>query len=275
MTTRPTAPLPTPRECTVDRPSLRPLLLFVAVALPLGGLLLGLSTVVDPGAPLILAAVLLGLTAPALVLTYRDRGGAGVRRLLRDTVRVPKRWWWLAVAAFLLPAVVWTSVALMGGARALSWELLGLYVADLLVGAALVNLWEEMAWTGFAQRRAIGRWGLLPGTLLTALTFAALHVPLAVAGTSTMSEAIRNVLLVACAATGLRLLIARTDSWSGGSLLAVGVLHSSFNASAELIDPAYDSVRVAMTAVLGFGALAAGSGSWSGGPGRRRLTRAV
>jgi membrane protease YdiL (CAAX protease family) len=266
MTTRPTAPPPPPRERTVDRPALRPLMLFVSVALPLGGLLLGLSTVAATAAPFILAAVLLGLAGPALVLTYRDQGGAGVRRLLRDTVRLPTRWWWLTVAAFLLPAVVWTSVALMGGARPLSWELLGLYVADLLVGAALINLWEEMAWTGFAQRRAIGRWGLLPGTLLTAMAFAAIHVPLAVAGTATVSEAVRNVLLVACAATGLRLLIARTDPWSGGSLLTVGLLHSSFNASAELIDPAYDTVRVAMTVVVGFAVLALGARWPSAGP---------
>jgi membrane protease YdiL (CAAX protease family) len=261
MTTRTAAPPPVVPAGTTERPTLRPLVVFVAVAVPLGGLLLGLSTVVTPGAPFILAAVLLGLAAPALIIAYREQGGAGVRRLLRDIVRLPTPWWWLPTAAFLLPAVVWTSVVPMGGARPLSWGLLGLYVADLLIGALLVNLWEEMAWTGFVQRRAIGRWGLLPGTLLTALAFTAIHLPLALAGTSTPSEAFRNVLMVTCAATGLRLLIARTDSWSGGSLLAVGLLHSSFNATADLVDPAYDSARVAMTVVVGFVFLALGARS--------------
>ena len=232
---------------TPDRPGLQPLVLFAAVALGVGGSLLILSTLVEPGAPFILAAVLAGLAVPALVLTHRDSGRDGVVALLRDCVRLPSAWWWLPAASFALPCLTWTTAALLGGAQPLTWSLLGFYIMDLIIGAVVINIWEEMAWTGFAQRRAMARWGTTGGSLITAVFFTGIHLPLAFDGAHSAAQVASNVLLIAGVATGVRLLIGRVDAWAGRSLLTVGVLHSSFNATETLLHPDYDWVRIVLT----------------------------
>ncbi len=88
-----------------------------------------------------------------------------------------------------------------------------------------------MAWTGFFQRRAARRWGVVGGALVTSLFFTSLRIPLALGGVNDLSEAATTLAALAGVAIGVRLLIARIDYWSGRSLLTIGVLHSSFNAS--------------------------------------------
>jgi membrane protease YdiL (CAAX protease family) len=247
--TRSAAPSTRPPTPTIppDRPDLRPLVVFAAVALGVGGPLLALSTLVEPGAPFILAAVLAGLAVPALILTHHDTGWKGVRALLRDCLRMPRAWWWLPVAGFALPCLAWSTAAALGGAQPLTWSLVGAYVADLIIGAVVINIWEEMAWTGFAQRRAMAHWGTTCGSLVTAVFFTGIHLPLAYDGAHSAAQAAANVLLIAGVATGLRLLIGRVDAWTGRSLLTIGVLHSSFNATETLLRPDYDWVRIVLT----------------------------
>lgn len=243
-----------------DRPpDARALFTFATVAVGVAGLLFWVSTVAHPGGPFLLAGVFLGLVLPALALTRAEAGRDGVRSLLRDVVRLPvaRRWWLLPLAAFGLPAVSWVVATVAAqssasgggsggtGGRPLTWTLLAAYVVDLAVTALLVNLWEELAWTGYFQRRAMQGWGEARGCLVTAAFFTAVHVPLAVSGAGSTGRAAMNVLVVAMAGTALRFLIGRLDRRSGGSLLAAGVLHASFNATEVVLEPAYDGVRVA------------------------------
>ena len=251
----PSTPNPT-RVASSGSPSA--LVLFVIAALGVGAPLLALSTVIQPDAPVLLAAMLLGLALPALVLTYREAGRAGVRALLRDCVRLPRPWWWLLLAGFGLPVLTWTTGAALGGAQPLTWGLVAFYVFDLVVGAIVINIWEEMAWTGFCQRRAASRWGAVGGALVTSVFFTAIHVPLAVAGADGLRAIASNLILLAGVATGVRLLIARVDPWCGGSLLTIGVLHSSFNASETLLDADHFWVRIAVTIAVGIGFVALG-----------------
>ena len=232
------------------RPDLRTLLVFAAVALGLGGTLFALSTLVEPGAPFLLAGVYLGLAVPALVLTGMSGGATAVRTLLRQSVRMPSSWWWLLVAGFALPLTSLSLAAVVGGGRPVTAASIGFYVADLIIGAVVVNVAEELGWTGFFQSRAMLRWGATSGSLVTAVFFTLIHLPLAVAGVQDAAEAMRNVLLVGAAAVGLRLLIGRLYTWTGGSLLAVAVLHSSFNASESLVEPAYDWVLIVTIVAL-------------------------
>ncbi len=229
---------------------------FVIAALGVGAPFLALSTVVTPDVPFLLAAVFLGLALPALVLTRRNGGAAAVRALARDCVRLPGSWWWLPLAGFGLPALTWTTGAALGGAQPLTWSLVAFYVGDVVVGALVINIWEEMAWTGFFQRRAASRWGAVGGALVTTAFFAAIHVPLALAGADGAHEMVCNLIILAGVATGMRLLIARVDPWSGRSLLTVGVLHSSFNASETLVDADHFWVRITVTIALGIGVIA-------------------
>lgn len=138
----------TPRDAVVDPDrSLFPrqLMIFLALAMCVGWPMLTLSTFIRPDGPFVIAAMLFGLALPALVLTHRQAGRAGVRALLRDCVRLPTRWWWLLLAAFGLPAVTFAIGAALGGAQPLTWSLLASYTADLIVGALVINIWEEMA----------------------------------------------------------------------------------------------------------------------------------
>ena len=233
-------------------------MLFVIAALGVGAPFLALSTVITPDAPFLLAAMFLGLALPALVLTHREAGGAGVRALLRDCVRLPSSWWWLLLAGFGLPVLTWTTGAALGGAQPLTWGLAAFYLGDLVVGAIVINIWEEMAWTGFFQRRAASRWGAVGGALVTSVFFTAIHVPLAFAGAHGVREIASNLILLAGVATGVRLLIARVDPWCGRSLLTIGVLHSSFNASETLLDADHFWVRIAVTIAVGIGLVAFG-----------------
>jgi membrane protease YdiL (CAAX protease family) len=237
----------------------RALLPFTVAALCIGGSLLALSTAFQPEGAFLIAAVLFGLALPAVVLTHREGGGPAVRALLRGCVRLPSAWWWLPLAAFALPVATWTTGAAIGGAQPLDWELVRFYVLDLIIGAIVINIWEEMAWTGFFQRRAAGRWGVVGGALMTSLFFTGIHIPLALEGVHDSGDLATNLVALVGVAVGVRLLIARVDVWSGRSLLTVGVLHSSFNASESMLDGDHFWVRIVVTIALGIGVIALGN----------------
>ena len=231
------------------------LLPFALLALGIGGSLLALSTIIKPEAPFMLASTVFGLVLPALFLTHREGGGAAVRALLRNCVRLPSSWWWLPLAAFTLPVATWTTGAATGGAVDLTWGLASFYLQDLIIGAVVINIWEEMAWTGFAQRRAMARWGQIRGSLLIAVLFAGIHLPLAFDGAKTSGDVAAGLGILVGTGVGLRLLIAGLHAWSGRSLLAVALLHAAFNATGGLVDPSSDWVRYVVTVLLGLAAV--------------------
>ncbi len=235
-----------------DPRALRPILMFVAVALPIGWILLSLPALLDaPQEPFALASILLALLPAALVITARRSGGAGVRALLRDAVRLPRPLWWAIPAVVAIPVITWVVASLFGRAQPLTTSLVSSFLFQLVTGALVINIWEEMVWAGFVQRRAMARWGTLAGSLLTALLFVAIHIPLAFDNAPTAGAVVEGIAMVLVAGVGMRLVVAAMDSWTAGSLLTLGVLHSSFNVSDDLIDPAYDWVRLITLAVLG------------------------
>jgi membrane protease YdiL (CAAX protease family) len=235
-----------------DDRSLRPLVIFAAIAVPLGWVLLSAYQIFDmPQEPFVLATLLLGLVVPALVLTYRQHGASAVRALLKDTVRPPRPLWWAPLSILGLPALVWGTAALFGGARQLTPSLLLGATILFLTSALIINIWEEMVWAGFFQRRAMARWGLVAGSLVTGLLFAAIHLPLAFDDAAGGRDVAIGIATLVGTGVGLRLLIARLDGWSGRILLTIGLLHASFNTTSEFIDPAYDWIRLGMTVLLG------------------------
>jgi membrane protease YdiL (CAAX protease family) len=235
----------------------RLLLTFLGVALPTGWLLLSVPLVVDvPLAPFILATLFLGLVAPAVVLTRHDPSGS-VRQLMRDTVRLPRPGWLLVAAALLIPAATAAAGRALGVSTALSASfLVTLALANVASSLLVVNLWEEMAWAGFVQRRATARWGYVGGAIVVALMFTVIHLPLSLYGTDGVGDVALNIAAMLVSGVGMRLLIGAFDAWSGGSILALGLIHATFNASSELLDPDHDWVRYLVTLVLGLGAVA-------------------
>jgi membrane protease YdiL (CAAX protease family) len=237
---------------SVDTAARRPLFVFLAIATAVSWLVLSIPVALALAAePFVLVVVLAGLLAPALLLTFRDSGRAGLSTLFRDARRLPRPLWWGPVAALAIPCLTWNVASLLGGAAPLTVDRLTRFVVAVVVGLLVINLWEELAWTGFFQRRAISAWGPVRGTLVTAAGFAAVHLPLAFAGADGPGDVLLGVAVLVGTAVGVRFLITGLDAWSGRSLLTIGLLHASFNATYDLVDPAYDWVRLVLTVVLG------------------------
>jgi membrane protease YdiL (CAAX protease family) len=235
-----------------------------AVALSVGWALLSAYQILRmPSEIFVIGTLAIGLILPAVIVTARESGRAGVWALLRDAIRIPRPVWWAPLSVLALPSLVWAAAAAVGGAQPLSGTLLADVAVQLITGAVIINIWEEMVWTGFVQRRAMSRWGTTIGSVVTAILFAAIHLPLAFDGARTPGDVATGIGTLIGAGIGLRLLIARVDSWSGRSLLTAGLLHASFNTSASLVEPAYDWVRIAVTVAAGL-AVYAGSSRHSG-----------
>ncbi len=191
--------------------------------------------------PALVIELLFLLGAATLVSAVTD-GRRGVRRLYAGALR-----WRIGFGRFgyvlLAMPVLTLLVAAAGGSLrfpdgGVLKEVGGYLFLTLVFGALLGNIWEETAWAGFAQTRLIERHGLLRGSLLTAIPFALIHLPLAweehgLHGTSGRDLAITWSVLVV-SAPFVRYLYGMTLVDTGGSVLAVGILHASFNASGQL-----------------------------------------
>ncbi|WP_369134811.1 lysostaphin resistance A-like protein [Modestobacter sp. I12A-02662] len=186
-----------------------------------------------PTAPFVVAANLVGLLLPAVVVTRVVDGPAGVRALWRRAarVRVPLRWYGLALV--VVPAATTAmAVALLGPPEGTGWVLASALVSGLLVQLLLVFLttnWaEEVAWTGFLQTRLQDRHGPLRAALATGPLFALQHAALA-AGNGWLGG-VAVLLFITATAVPFRFL----QGWVAnrtGSLLLVGLVHAAGNAT--------------------------------------------
>ena len=186
-----------------------------------------------PQEPFALGTTLLVMLPAALWVTAVADGRPAVRALLRRAVqwRFGAGWW--ATVLLALP-VLTLAVGVAAGQ--------GLQTADLLPALAsgafsvatavlLVHLWEETVWAGFFQGRLEQRHGFLPAAALTAVPFAAVHLPLAFIGDLTAARVGLAVGALFVLGVVMRLLVGATVRGAAGSLLAAGIVHASFNAS--------------------------------------------
>ena len=198
--------------------------------IPGGGLADALHIAPDE---LVGAAILLGLFPAALFVTWASDGRAGVRILVRRAVhwRVSP-WWWLTVL-FGLP-ILTVGLALLLGDDLRPVDISSLVVSQLtllFVNFIVTNLWEETAWTGVFQTRLEERHNWLVAAILTAIPFAAMHLPLQFY----LDQPVTIASLVAAFGVYLvlgllvRPMFAVFRRGTGDSLLLVALLHSVFN----------------------------------------------
>jgi membrane protease YdiL (CAAX protease family) len=251
----------------------RPLSAFLLLALGIGWPVLAIPAIIDaPGEPFLLLLVYLGLLAPALIVT-RAAGGPGAIRRLLSRVLIWRfsivRW---AVILFGVPVLTVALSAVFGTLESPEggWlSVLGTYLfATLVFPALVINLWEETAWAGFAQSHLMARHGLLVGSLITALPFAAIHIPLQFTGDWTWSEAGIGLALVFGIAPFSRYLLGMHLLDTGGSILAAAIQHASWNAAGNLDGVGGDYESIAATALLTI-LLAVGRRLWR--PGSRPM----
>jgi membrane protease YdiL (CAAX protease family) len=181
------------------------------------------------------------LLAGAVVITQWTGGRAAVRELFAGLLR-----WRLGIGRYVvvllaLPVLtvgVAAATGTLGSSPDGGWNVAATYVLFLVLGAITGNLWEETVWSGFVQRRLMERHGLLIGSLLTALPFFLIHLPLAYENNgwkgTTWADAALTWTVLLVAAPILRYLIGTLLIDTGGSTLAAGLLHASFNAAGAM-----------------------------------------
>jgi uncharacterized protein len=226
---------PTPGTLELDRRTVAWYVgAVVAVGIPLMAIpaILGLES-----GPFILILVYVPLLGGA-ILSARRAGPGGIRRLFSGVLRWRIGWlnWAIVIGAIPIATI---GVAAMTGTYTRpsdGWlPILGDHLfLTFVFGALIVNVFEETAWQGLVQRNLTRRHGLLKASLLTAIPFAAVHLPLSFVGDVTTSEAAVASAFLIVVAPVMRYVMGRTDHATGGSLLAVGVMHASFNASGQL-----------------------------------------
>jgi hypothetical protein len=180
----------------------------------------------------------LALLGSALVVIWVTGGPAGVRRFGARFLRWRFGWRRWAFVVLALPTLTAVIAALTTTWRlpAGGWSaLVSAYLLQtFLYGALEVNLAEEGAWAGHVQTHFADRHGLLGGALLTAPLFVIMHLPLQLTPGWTWGTVAVGVAALVVIAPFFRYLIGETVEATGGSLLAAGILHASFNASGEL-----------------------------------------
>jgi membrane protease YdiL (CAAX protease family) len=177
---------------------------------------------------LLTAGVLLPAT---VVVTWAADGREGVRRLVRRMLRwrINAGWWLVVLAA--LPTLTVGFAVLLGD----SWRPVnpvGLFLHQLgllLLNLVLVNLWEETAWAGFMQTRLERRHNIFIAALLTAIPFGLIHWPLAFFGDFTAGSVALALVAYLVLGALVRPMLAVVLRGSRDSILAVAVLHSTFN----------------------------------------------
>lgn len=270
-----------------SRIAAHPVAAFLILAIPLAWLAQGLAIVllqdITPG----LLVELLVLLGAAVLVTAAAEGRAGVRRLFSGVVRWRVAAGWYVIALLALPVLTLLTAVVTGTLRepGSGWATTaGLYLLKtVVIGALLGNVWEELAWAGVVQRRLMDRKGVLAGSLLTAIPFALIHLPQAFAqrgfaATPWADVALSWAVLFGFAAVA-RYLLGMVFVGTGGSILVLGLLHGSMNASQgmDTVDwwqfiPAVVVLTAAVAAYLAVRSRTTGQGS-SGHALRRRRIR--
>jgi CAAX protease family protein len=189
---------------------------------------------------------ILGLAVPALLITAVTDGRAGVRDLLRRTLRWRVGVGWYLFAALAIPAGALLLAPLFLGPAPLgglvqNWSLLfTAFAPQLLLALITVQFFEELGWAGFVQHRLQARHGILKASLLVALAFAFLHLPTYLRAPISVESAVRDLsvlVIVIPFAVGFRILIAFAYNRTGYAVLIAAISHASFNEASELIAP--------------------------------------
>jgi uncharacterized protein len=177
-----------------------------------------------------------GVALPAFLLMAHLYGWAGVRDLARRSFRwrVGLQWYFLALLG--LPIGVMLCASLLYGLVPLrtlvdnSPLLFTLILPDLLLRIVLLNLAEEIGWTGFLQARLQDRYGPLKAVVLTEIPFALWHLPFVLVETDgELLPALVLLGILAIAQLFGRVIIMWLHNNTYRSVLLVGLFHAAHN----------------------------------------------
>lgn len=190
--------------------------------------------------------LVLSLITATFLTTALHGGRSAVRVLLRRMLRwrVPLIWWLVAVAALptttvILAALFGDSVSIPNGG-VIAQELLSITIALFLI-----NLWEETAWAGFLQTRLEHRHSFFVAAALTAVGFAAVHMPLRIINGEATTPLTVATSFLSLLVLGLifRSLIGLVLRGAANSILLAAVTHTFFNRSNNIDGIAADILQ--------------------------------
>lgn len=249
----------------------RPLTAFLVLALGFGWPVLSLAPLTDhgvvpdgglPGEVWIFAALVLVMLPAALWVTSVTDGRSGVRALLRRTFRWRIGLVWWAVVLFTIPLTT-LALGVAAGRSLQTSDLVGVLVGELvalIIALVLANLWEETVWAGFLQTRLEQRHGLVAAAALTAVPFAAIHLPLQFVGEFSAASVALGVGLLLAVSVLFRLMVGVMLRAAADSVLAIAVLHAVWNTSNNedgLVDQLLSGGQPTVFAVAAVAALTA------------------
>ena len=209
------------------------------------------------------AAILLGPTLSAFIMTGVTEGRAGVRRLLHRIVlwRVGLRWYLFALIGIPLVMVLGTLIlpeglaSLLGLGPGYVLSYLSTYVLVVILGGPL---FEEPGWRGFALPRLQPLHSPLLGTLILGLLWALWHLPEFLvpawaesSGGSGFLDIVKFVLI----AIAFAIVITRVFNNTKGSVFMAILVHASIDTFSIPLGVLCSPSDVANSLLLSFGVL--------------------
>jgi membrane protease YdiL (CAAX protease family) len=226
-----------------------PILTFLLIGLPAAGAAMGVAALaqyeVMPGRDLpaqlgldmeeaASVALVAVIFATAVFVTRAVEGPEGVRILVRRMTRwqVSPIWWLTAVAAMPLGTVL-LAVLLGDHLSTPSPATVAGELVSIAVALLVANIWEEGTWLGFMQTRLERRHGFFAAAALTAVPFAAVHLPLRVINGSatTPAELISAFAILVVFCFFVRTLLGTVARGASNSVLLAAATHTMFNRS--------------------------------------------
>jgi len=180
---------------------------------------------------LFIALVALAPIAAALILTFKENGRDGAKKLLGrafDLKRIVRKIWY-APTLFLLPFVFILALGLMvligKPIPAAQFPVVALPV--LLLVFFIMALSEEVGWMGYAFEPMQDQWNAFKATLVLGLIWAIWHVPFYI---FIMTDPVFIVAQVLCL-FGIRFLLVWIFNNTGKSVFAAILFHAVYNAT--------------------------------------------
>jgi uncharacterized protein len=214
----------------------RPVLAFLVIAyavawtLQIAAFQLGLSFRVGSS-----IAMIFGLALPACLVIAAVGGKAGVLDLLGRVFkwRVGLRWYLIAILGLPVATLLVASAFLgLAPLQALleEWPIFfTMFVPELLLAVVLIQIFEEIGWTGFVQDTLQERHGPLLASIMVAPAFALFHLMSNFLEAGQIVMVIVQVAVQAMVSIFFRVAITWLYNGTGRSVLVVALFHCSFN----------------------------------------------
>lgn len=204
---------------------------------------IGVADVPPERTPLLFLGMLLGPTIAGLLMTGLIDGRSGFGELLARLRHWRVSAIWYLIAILTAPAMVAGASLVLSPSSpgylpgiVTSSERVTLLVSGLVAGA-LVGIFEELGWTGFAIPRLRRRFGILPTGLIVGLVWGLWHAPL-FASSARASQSIPAVFTLAVLLFSFLPAFRVLMVWvydRTGSLLVAMLMHLSQTATALIL----------------------------------------